>query len=122
MKRCAAILILFCVIFCGCKHHPTSKEREHAAFLAGQRQAMAQVQEANRTSIRIIGNVQNHEVEWIDGLTLAHAIVAAQSVDRRNPRQIVIVRQGERIAIDPQALLQGDDFLLEPGDTIELTP
>ncbi|TAL03216.1 MAG: hypothetical protein EPO07_06525, partial [Verrucomicrobia bacterium] len=79
MKNFALPLAFLVAVICGCKHHPTEKEREYAAFLAGQRQAMAQVQEANRTSIRFTGNVQNHEIEWTNGLTLTHAIVAAQT-------------------------------------------
>lgn len=116
------IALVLALAVVGCKHKPTAKEREYAAYLAGQRQAFTQVQEAQRTSIRIIGNVQNHELDWTNGLTLAHAIIAAQSSDHRNPREIVIIRQGERISIDPHDLLQGDDFLLTPGDTVEIHP
>lgn len=83
---------------------------------------MAQMADAQRTSIRVFGNVRNPEVPWADGLTLAQAIVAAQCQDRGTPRQIVLIRQRERILVDPKTLLSGEDFALLPGDTIEIHP
>lgn len=83
---------------------------------------MARMYEAQRTSIRVLGNVKNPEIQWAEGLTLARVIAAAEWLDRQDPRQIVLVRQRERFPVDPAALLRGDDVPLEPGDTVELHP
>jgi len=78
--------------------------------------------DARRTSIRVMGNVRYPEIPWADGLTLAQVIVAAECLDRHNPRQIVVVRQRERFPVDPNALLGGANIPLEPGDTVEIHP
>jgi len=57
-----------------------------------------------------------------EGLTLAQAIVAAGCYDQRDPRAIVLIRRGERIAIGTKILLRGDDVPLEAGDTVEIHP
>ncbi|MBE0544021.1 MAG: hypothetical protein IH623_21975 [Verrucomicrobia bacterium] len=115
-------LLLVTLAAGGCASRAKSEAKARAAFAAGQQQGMTQVLETRRTSIRVIGSVRYPEIPWLDELTLAEALVAAEYTSRRDPRQIVIIRRGERLPVDPQALLRGEDFLLAPGDTIELHP
>lgn len=115
-------LLLVTLAAGGCASRAKSEAKARAAFAAGQQQGMMQVLETRRTSIRVIGSVRYPEIPWLDELTLAEALVAAEYTSRRDPRQIVIIRRGERLPVDPQALLRGEDFLLAPGDTIELHP
>lgn len=122
MKFGLGILLLSVVAVAGCTSRSKAQARTQAAYAAGQQQAMTRMQDAQRTSIRVLGNVRNPEILWTDGLTLAQVIVAAEWLDRQDPRQIVVVRQRERFPVDPSALLRGQDIPLEPGDTVELHP
>ncbi|MCW5553561.1 MAG: MoaD/ThiS family protein [Verrucomicrobiae bacterium] len=115
-------LLLLTLTAGGCVSRAKSEARAQAAFAAGQQHATTQLLESRRTSIRVIGSVRNPEIPWMDDLTLAEALVAADYASPRDPRQIVIIRRGERLPVEPQALLRGEDFLLAPGDTIELLP
>lgn len=74
------------------------------------------------SGITIIGPVQNPQVPWVAGLTLAQAIATANYLDSREPRQIVITRNGESAIVDPKILLSGAVVPLEAGDVIELRP
>lgn len=115
-------LLLLSLAVTGCTTRAKARAQARAAFAAGQQQALAQMADAQRTSIRVLGNVRRPEIPWADGLTLAQAIVAAECQDRGTPREIVLFRRGERILIDPKILLRGDDVPLEPGDSIEIHP
>jgi hypothetical protein len=75
---------------------------------------------AQRTSIKVFGPVQNPEVPWVEGLTLAQAVATANYTARGNPHEITLLRRGENASIDPRDLLNGHDVPLEPGDTITL--
>jgi len=110
------------VALAGCATKPDADARARQAFAAGQQQAFTQITEARRTSILFIGPVRQREIPWSDGLTLAQAVAAAGYTDTRDPRNIFVDRQRVRIPFDPQALLQGKDLPLEPGDTIEIYP
>ena len=122
MKTFLCGLLLFVLAVTGCTSRSKAQARAQAAFFAGQQEAMTRVSDAQRTSIRVLGNVRYPEIAWTDGLTLAKAIVAAECLDLQNPRQIVVVRQRERFPVDPNLLLRGEDVPLEPGDTVELHP
>jgi len=115
-------LLLFAIVTGGCTSRSKAKGQAQAAYAAGQQQAIARMSDAQRTSIRVMGNVRNPEIPWTDGLTLAQAIVAAEYLGAHNPRQIAVVRQRERFPMDPNALLRGQDIPLEPGDTVEIHP
>lgn len=93
-----------------------------AAFLAGQQQAINQMSDPRRINIRILGPVRFPEVAWAEGLTLAQVITEAGYLDRNAPREIVIVRPRGRFPVDPQALLRGELFPMEPGDLVEIRP
>ena len=121
MKFFSGALLLLGLAVGGCTSRSKAQARAQAAYAAGQQQAMTRMQDAQRTSIRVLGNVRHSEILWIDGLTLGQVIVAADCLDQR-PRQIVVVRQRERFPVDPDALLRGQDIPLEPGDTVEIHP
>jgi hypothetical protein len=122
MHTWLCLLLLIVLALSGCTSRSKASAQARAAFAAGQQQATAQMFDAQRTSVRVLGNVRHPEIPWADGLTLAQAIVAAECYDRRDPREIVLIRQRERIPLDPKILLRGDDVPLEPGDTIEIHP
>jgi protein involved in polysaccharide export with SLBB domain len=104
----------------GCTTRSQSQTDAQAAYAAGQRDAYARIAAMQRTSVVVIGPVQNPEVQWTEGLTLAQAILAANCTGPGNPKEIILVRQGETTRIDPKDLLRGHDVPLQPGDTITI--
>ncbi len=106
----------------GCTTRTNAKLQAQTAYLAGQQQALVQMQSGRRNVIHIIGNVRNPEVPWTEGLTLAQVVVAADYLAPRDPREIVVTRQGQQYKVDPKDLLQGKDWPVEPGDTVEFRP
>ena len=117
------LLVLFLLLpLCGCVTRSKARTESRAAFAAGQQQAIIQMREAQRTDIRVIGPVKNPDIPWVDGLTLAQVVAAADYTGRSDPREIFINRQRERLYFDPKALLRGKNLLLEPGDTVEIRP
>ena len=120
MNKFLCCALLFVLTLAGCMSRSKAKAQAQAAFAAGQQQALAQLRDAQRLIVRVIGNVRNPEIPWTEGLTLAQAIVAAGCYDQRDPREIVLTRRSERIPIDTKILLRGDDVPLEAGDTIEI--
>jgi len=122
MKQLLCCSLLLALLVCSCTTRAKAKAQAQAAFAAGQQQALAQLRDAQRMIIRVLGNVRNPEIPWTEGLTLAQAIVTAGCYDQRGPREIVLIRRSERIPIDTKILLRGDDVPLEAGDTIEIHP
>jgi len=122
MKLLLLSLLFAGLAMSGCTTKSKAAARAREAYLAGERQAIASVSDAQRTSIRFIGPVRNVDVPWSEGLTLARAISAAGYTDIRDPRTIIVNRKNERIPFDPADLLRGKDLELEPGDTIEIHP
>jgi hypothetical protein len=106
--------------FCGCVTKSQANAQAQAAYLAGQRDALAKMAADQRTSVYIVGPVQKSEVPWVEGLTLAQAIATANYTSRHNPKEITITRQGEQASINPKDLLNGHVVPLEPGDTITI--
>ncbi len=119
---CVVTLGFLAVSVSGCKSKPDARAQAQSAFIAGQQQAFAQMQAARRNVIRILGNVRNPEVPWTEGLTLAQVLVAADYLSSRDPSEIVVTRQGQQYRVDPKDLLQGKDWPVEPGDTVEFRP
>jgi len=122
----APVILLFSVVlFCGCvsksKAQTQAQIQAQAAYLAGQNAALRQ-QQAQAPGVTVVGPVQNPDVPWVEGLTLAQAIATANYLDSREPRQIVITRNGESAIVDPKILLSGAVVPLEAGDVIELRP
>ena len=120
MKLFFTALLILAAVASGCTTRSQAKADAQAAYLAGQRDAFASMARSQRTSIIVIGPVQNREIPWADGLTLAQAIVAADYSAHGNPKEIILLRRGESAGIDPTDLLRGHDVPLEPGDTITL--
>jgi hypothetical protein len=104
----------------GCTTKSSAKLKEENAFLAGQNVALRQQSASQPPGVTIIGPVQNPQVAWVAGLTLAQAIATANYVGAEEPKQIIITRNGESAALDAQVLLNGTVIPLEIGDVIEL--
>ena len=106
----------------GCVSKAKARAEAQAAFLAGQQQAMARMQQSRGAVVTIIGPVTNPNIPWTQELTVAKAIVDAGYNGANDPTHIVIVRNGQAITIDPKKLLSGEDVLLQAGDFIQITP
>ncbi|MGH7953210.1 MAG: hypothetical protein ACREFE_15020 [Limisphaerales bacterium] len=119
MKILAAILFL-ALAGSGCVTKSQADAQARAAFLAGQRMALAKMSGAQNPGVTIIGPVRNPNVPWVDGLTLAQAIATATYTGFHNPREIILTRQGKKTSINPDDLLNGRDTPLEPGDTVTI--
>jgi hypothetical protein len=117
-----ALSISAAALLAGCTTKSTAQAKAQQAFLAGQNAALRQQQAAQFSGVTIVGPVQNPQVPWVAGLTLAQAIATANYLDSHEPGQIVITRQGESAQLDPKVLLNGVAVPLEPGDVIELRP
>ena len=119
----AAIFLLSAVLFCGCvsKSKAQAQAQARAAYLAGQNAALRQQQvEAQAPGVTVVGPVQNPDVPWVEGLTLAQAIATAKYLGQHDPKEIIITRQGESAKLAPKMLLNGADVPLEPGDIITI--
>ena len=112
------IILLLALTAAGCTTRSDADAKTRAAFLAGQNAALQQ----QIPSVTIIGPVQNPQVPWVAGLTLAQAIATANYLDSHEPKQIIITRDGETATLDPKVLLNGAVVPLEAGDVIELRP
>jgi hypothetical protein len=122
-----AAMLLAGLLTGGCVSKSEAKLREKNAYLAGQNAALQQQQAqaaaqkaAQSPGVTIVGAVQNPQVPWVAGLTLAQAISTANYVGQNEPKQIIITRNGESAAMDASVLLNGTDVPLEIGDVIEL--
>jgi hypothetical protein len=114
------ILLILSLLAGGCVTKSQSQADAHAAYMAGQRDAYAAIAASQRTSITVNGQVQSHDVPWVEGLTLAQAIATADYIGSVGPKEIILLRRGESATITPRDLLNGHDVPLEPGDTITL--
>jgi hypothetical protein len=122
MKTVILILGVTLMVTAGCVSKSRAEARTREAYLLGQKQGALQAAAVRRSVVRFIGPVQNPEIAWTEGMTLAQAIAAAGYSDARDPQSIVINRQNERIPFEPRDLLAGKDFELQPGDLIEIHP
>jgi hypothetical protein len=108
----------------GCVTKSKANAQARAAYLAGQQQAIARMQQAQTAGqgpcVTVNGEVRNHIVPWTQGMTLAKAVVAAEYIGTTDPGQIMIVHNGIATRLDPKQLLSGVDVLLQPGDIVQL--
>jgi len=82
------VVILFLALAAGgCTSESKARAQAQAAFLAGQNAALRQQQQ--EPGVAIIGPVQNPQVPWVAGLTLAQAIATAMKAT--GVRRIVVV-------------------------------
>ncbi len=117
------LLVLCGVVAAGCTTESRARSEARDAYLAGQNAALQQSKEASDLpAVSIIGPVEIHKVPWIAGMTLVQALATANYLDARGPRKIIITRNGESAALDPQVLFNGAVVPLEAGDVIELRP
>ena len=115
-------ILLLTLAATGCTTKSKARLQQQNAFLAGQNTALQRQLAAQSTGITIIGAVQNPNVPWVVGLTLAQAIATANFTGTDEPKQIIITHQGESATLDAEVLLNGTDIPLEAGDVVELRP
>jgi hypothetical protein len=118
-------LAMFCtlalaLVAAGCVTKSKAKADAQAAYIAGQQQAMMRMSQPQTPVVTFIGPVRNPMVQWSEGLTLANAIVAAGYQAPKDPAQIMIVRKGQAIPVDPKKLLDGEDIPLVAGDLVQI--
>lgn len=120
MKQLLAWCCLVALLTPGCVSKSKSEAQARAAYLQGQREAMAL---AKSPSVWVIGNVKSPAVPWTADLTLTKAIVTAEYRGSHDPSEIIVTRQGQPpLHVRPQQLLQGQDMPLQAGDQIEIRP
>jgi hypothetical protein len=115
----------------GCAGKKKQQVQVRRAYAAGEQAARAQMQQAQQPQlppqalqqttdpqVRILGSVRNPVLTWSDGLTLARALVDAQYEKPNAPSSITIYRNNQPLQIDPQRVLQGEDYPLFPGDIV----
>jgi hypothetical protein len=112
--------IVLAALLAGCVTKSKAKADAQAAFLAGQQQAMMRMAQPREAVVTFIGPVRNPTVPWSQDLTLAKAIVQSGYNGSSDPKQIMIVRNGQAIPVDPQKLLNGEDVPLVAGDLVQI--
>jgi hypothetical protein len=126
VKIVFSMLLLLGVALSGCASKAKTQAQIRHAYAAGEQAARAQMeQQANlqqqlavNSQVKFLGPVKNPLVTWSDGLTLARALVDAQYERMATPASITIYRSNQQLHVDPQSLLQGQDYPLFPGDVI----
>lgn len=103
----------------GCVSKTKADAQARTAFMAGQQQAMARMQQTQGPSVTVNGEVRNHIIPWTQGMTLAQAVVAADYSGAKDPGELVIVHNGIATRLDPKQLLNGVDISLQPGDIVQ---
>ena len=110
----------------GCVSKKRSKSAQQSAYALGRQQGYVVGQETTREEqqqepvVHVSGNVRQSIIEWNEELTLSQTIVAAQYSGKRTPSKIFVHRGQDTFQVLAWQLLRGDDFLLEPGDHVEL--
>jgi hypothetical protein len=119
MKTVPVILLLALAVI-SCTTKSKSQLQAQRAYLAGQNAALKQQLAQQAAGVTIIGAVQNSQVPWVAGLTLAQAVATANYIGAHEPKGIIITRQGESAALEVQDLFNGANIPLEVGDVVEL--
>ena len=122
MRDAIGLLLSFFVVFAlpGCVTKSKAKADAQSAFMAGQQQAMMRMAQPHPPVVTFIGPVRNPTVPWNPDLTLAKAIIVSGYTAAVDPGQIMIVRNGQAIPVDPQKLLNGEDVPLVAGDLVQI--
>ena len=116
-----ALSISAAALLAGCTTKSTAQATAQQAYLAGQNAALRQQQAVSQApGVTVLGPVQNPQVPWVVGLTLAQAVATANYLGAQAPKEIIITRQGESATLGPDVLLNGVPVPLEPGDVVEL--
>jgi hypothetical protein len=114
------IAVLLVLVPAGCVSKAKAKAQARDAFIAGQQETLRQMQQNQTPTVSILGQVNTPVVAWTKDLTLAQALIAASYTGRSDPSEILIVRRGVAIRVDPQKLLSGEDVPLQAGDVIQI--
>ena len=126
VTRSLCCLVLASVAFGGCVSKSKADARAREAFLAGQQQALARVQQTQLLTqgpnVTVNGEVRNRIIPWTEGLTLAKTLLAADYYGASDPGEILIVRNGRATRIEAKQLLTGVDVPVQPGDIVQLMP
>ena len=105
----------------GCTTKKAARRDAETAYLRGALSGQANARANAANTVMVLGQVENHTIEWREDLTLAEAILEASYVRTMSPRAIVIRRQGQFFPVSPKRLAAGlDNPLIEPGDIIDL--
>jgi len=120
MKQVIIILFLTGLLASGCTTESKAHAEARKAYLAGQAAAMQRMQAQSVPGVTVVGPVQNSNVPWVAGLTLAQALATANYVAPGQPSQITLIRNGVSENIDPNNLDQAAQIILQPGDAIML--
>ena len=112
-------LLILTTLPSGCTTKSKANAAARSAYSAGQQQATERILQT-RNSVTVMGPVRNPLVPWTQDLTLAKALVASDYYGKANPREIVIVRSGQPMPVDPKQLLAGEDVPLEAGDVVRI--
>lgn len=114
-----AFAVLALALVTGCVTKATADAQAKEAFVAGEKAAY-QTMQSSTTAIIVLGNVQKHQIPWVEGLTLAHALSTANYTGAQDPTDIILRRNSIQTEIDPKQLLNGRDVPLHPGDVISV--
>src|ERR1700678_3558372 len=114
--RIVFVVLVLALAATGCETKSARDARVRAAYLAGQEAAYKSM--GGEQNVVVLGDVQKHEVPWVDGLTLAQAIATANYTGLHDPKIIFVKRGDDQTTIDPKQLLGGNDIPLQSGDII----
>ena len=124
--RFLTLIAISVLLLSGCTTKKASERKQRAAYAAGRQHATLEATErpsaieSGELVVTFSGAVDHKSIPWREGLSLANAIVEAGHNSRRNPRKIFVHRRELVFEVPAWRLLQGDDFLVEAGDHIEL--
>jgi len=129
MNAIRFVALISVLLLAGCASHKnTNDDQVRRAYAAGAAAARMQMQQGQMQQpmippsgdpeVRILGAVKNPVLIWSDGLTLARALTLAEYQRNNTPSSITIYRNNQPLQIDPQAVLNGADYPLFPGDIV----
>lgn len=120
MKTLLCLACLLAFALAGCTTKSKARAQAQSAFIAGKTAAEEHARQA-QTMVFVRGDVRNPTVPWKEGMTLADAILAAGWRGLRDPRRVLVTREGQTVPVEMRTLLRGEDnFDLLAGDTLEL--
>lgn len=113
------LILMLAGLAAGCASGAKERAAEQRAYLAGQNAALQRMP-AQPPGITVVGPVQNPNVPWVAGLTLAQALATANYLSPGQPSEIILSRSGLDQVIDPNDLDRMAQIILESGDVVTL--
>jgi hypothetical protein len=108
MPKLWAFLFTAALLAAGC----ASKQQQPAVIIAPA---------APMAAVMFTGDVKMQLVQWVEGITLAEALLMAQYTGSWDPHTITVTRNGIRYNINVRKFLRGEDNPeLQAGDTVEV--